>query len=132
MKTSFTRETVKLLRKEINKTLAPLSKKLGIEFDLGTIRFTPYEMRVKLTGTANKKEVASKKKEEDANNFKVFGRYSGLDPSDLGKTFTFNGNQFKVVGWNTKARKNAVKLQRLPDGKGFKCSVAQLKRFLNK
>jgi hypothetical protein len=130
MSTTFTKDTIKKLRSEIDKALSPLGKKYKIEFNLGNIYFTENQFRGKLTGTSDRKAVVQKKKETDEHSFKVFAKYSGLDPNLLGKVITLGTTQYKIVGWNNRARKSPVKLQRVSDGKGFKASVDFIKYSL--
>jgi hypothetical protein len=128
-KTSFTRQNIKTLRNEINKALASLGKKHNIEFSLGAIRFDSAEFRVKLTGTADKSVVRKRKQEQMAKNFKFWDAFSGFEKSDLGRTFSFRGTEYKVLGWNHRAKTKNIKLERTRDGKTFKCSPADLKIF---
>jgi len=130
MKVSFSRPLVKNLRKEIDKALAPLGKKYKVDFQLGAIHFDTNEMRVKLTGIADKKAAQKEKKKKLAEDFKFWGEYSGFKKSDLGRVFTFRGTEYKVAGWNYRAKSKNIKLERTRDGKTFKCSPADLKIFL--
>lgn len=127
MSTTFTRETVKKLRLEIDKALSTIGKKYKIEFHLGNIYFEPHQFRGKLTVTSNKREVEKKKKDKDENSFKVFARFNGLDPDLLGTVIKLGREQYKIVGWNNRARKSPIKLQRVKDGRGFKASVDYIK-----
>ena len=47
----------------------------------------------------------------------------GLDASDYHRTFTFRGNQYRVLGIKLNRFKFPVSVERLPDGKKFKMPV---------
>tara|TARA_R100001163_G_scaffold10500_1_gene9798 strand:+ start:3079 stop:3516 length:438 start_codon:yes stop_codon:yes gene_type:complete len=56
---------------------------------------------------------------------------AGIKPEDLGRVFTVNGGrQFKVLGWNRKARKRPVITKCIDNGVEFVWTVNSVARYL--
>jgi hypothetical protein len=52
----------------------------------------------------------------------------GLKPEDFGSVITLQGTQFRLVGLNPRCPKNDVEIERVRDGKKFKCSSDAVRR----
>lgn len=56
---------------------------------------------------------------------------AGIKPEDLGRVFTVNGGrQFKVLGWNRKARKRPVITKCLDDGTEYVWTVKSIAKYI--
>lgn len=56
---------------------------------------------------------------------------AGITPDCLGRVFKINGGaEYKVMGWNRKARKRPVITRRLDDGNEYVWSVAAVSKYL--
>ena len=56
----------------------------------------------------------------------VFGTLAvhfGLQPSDYGRTFSSNGEVFRITGLNPNRPKYPIRAERVSDGRGFKFTV---------
>lgn len=129
---SLDRKVVKEIRNEINLALLKVTKKYGVNFTLGTIRFDSGEMRGKLTGTVpaiveKKKQV---KKDNAPNEWRIQAPFFGFKGDEYGKTFYGRNKELRVVGLNRKAKRYPVKLVDVKTGKTFKAPVDYVLRGL--
>jgi len=62
--------------------------------------------------------------------FKRNATYFGLKSADLGRTFRSGGNEFKIVGLNTRAKRFPILAVSTADGRGFKFPADQVRAFL--
>ena len=125
---SFDRPTVKLLRTELDATLASLSAKYGITIETGNARFSEHEcgFKIKLNTTC---EDGSKKETKEAIAWNLYRASLGLSHIEVGHEFTLQGRQFKLTGYNTRARKSPINIQDLK-GANYKLSTNMLKNNL--
>lgn len=123
----FDKLTVRSLRADIKQALKSVEQRHGITVDLGNARFTDtqttYQLKLivtdPLTGTPQTAE-----REAFINNAEFFG----LDPSWLDQTFLMDGEQYKIRGLKTTARRYQVQVTRTSDGKHFKMSSKMVRR----
>ena len=121
----FTRAKVKTLRADIDKALAAIEKKHGVEFNLGTIRFSDTDFRGTLKCVSADKDAGRKMFERDA--FRI-----GLKRDAYGKTFTHVGRDYRVVGVNTRAKKYPVNVEDVASGGTYKMAAAALPQSLRR
>lgn len=113
---TFTRAKVKTLRADIDKALAAVEKKHGVEFNLGTIRFSDTDFRGTLKCVSSDSDAGRKMFERDA--LRV-----GLKKTSYGKEFTFRARKYRVVGVNTRAKKYPVKVADVATGGTYKMGL---------
>ena len=116
---TFTRAKVKTIRTEIDKALAAVAAKHGVEFSLGTIRFSDTDLRGTLKCVSADKDAGRKMFERDA--FRV-----GVKKDAYGKTFTSNGKTFRITGINTRAKKYPICAETVNRGDKYKFPVRSL------
>lgn len=119
----FTRAKVKTLRSDLDKALAAIEKKHGVEFSIGTIRFSDTDFRGTLKCVSADKDAARKIFERDA--LRV-----GLKKTAYGKTFTHVARDYRVVGVNTRAKKYPVQVEDVATGGTYKMSADMLPQNL--
>ena len=120
---SLTRAKVKTLRAELDKAFAAIEKKHGVEFSLGTIRFSDTDFRGTLKCVSADKDAGRKMFQRDA--LRV-----GLKKTAYGKTFTHIGRDYRVVGVNTRAKKYPVQVEDVASGGTYKMAVEALPKDL--
>jgi hypothetical protein len=125
---SFNKENLRQIRKEIDEVLAVVAANHGISIEGGNITYQSDKFTIKLTATINKPGAVTGAAAAD---FERYCGIYGLVPSDLGRSFMSNGNTYKLVGLKMKNRKYPFIGER-SDGKRFKFSPDQVRRFLGK
>jgi len=122
---SFDKKTVKNMREEINSALLKVTKKYGVTFSIGTIRFNTGEMRTKLMGSipSIKAKEVKLKKDNAPMDWKIQAPFFGFRGDEYGKTFTAKRKTFKVVGLNQRAKQYPVKVVDVKTGKSYRCSA---------
>jgi hypothetical protein len=123
----FDRKTLHLIRPEIEKALSELGAKYGIKLALGRCRFESKNATFNLDLSTLSESGEAETKE--ANAFKRYAQFCGLDASDLGKEFYCNGSIYKITGYNVNAKKMPI-LGTRSDGKRFKFPVHTVKAGL--
>ena len=66
-----------------------------------------------------------------AKDFKKYASMVGLEPTDLGRRFVSNGEEFEVSGLKTRNRKYPVIATKVSNGKSFKFSEGGLRGLLD-
>lgn len=122
---SFDRTNLKIFRQEIEMALKEITEKYGIQFEVGSIKFSSNEFSTKLTANLGEKKSKADTYEQ---NWLKYAKWYGMNPEDLGKTFSARGKTFKIVGLDPKQRKNNIMLE--SNGKGFKAPAEMVKRNL--
>lgn len=118
---------VDVVRPAIREALDAVGKELGIEFELGTSRFSNEVMNCKI-----KAKVLGEDGEvfdEDRANFKVFCEEHGLKQEHLGKKFVYKGKVFTITGFRPRANKYKVRAT-AADGKHWRFPVDYVLRNL--
>lgn len=122
------RDTLRMLREDIQNAINEVAAKHGLTADLGNIRYdregTSFTSKVTVE-TGGQADVADRKADKAAENFKRYAVLEGLEPSDFGKEFTYAGRNLKIVGYNTRAKKYPISLED-QNGRGFKVSGRQI------
>lgn len=121
---SFDRNTVKNLRSDIDKALATLSKKYGIEITAGNASFTPSNVTYKVQAAVKAASGVTMTKE--ASDFNLYGNIS-LSGFKLGQTISLQGKEYTIAGWKVRAQRNPVIVTR--DGKSYRVSTEMIKMY---
>lgn len=119
---AFDRGNVAAIRQEINAALFEVAKRNGIKIDLGTIRFSGKEMRVKLTANTFGQTPAAP--QTNANFIRM------MDAFGLVAHQSVNGKT--LVDYQSRNRKYPFIYADEITGKRFKCSLAQAEFYFGK
>jgi hypothetical protein len=111
--TQIDRDTCRLMRPEIDAALRAVAEKFGMVYKPGSATFTAGYVTFKAVVGADG-AVASK----DAEAFKRNAGFYGLDAADLGRTFTYAGKSYKIVGCAPKSYRFPILAE--TGGKTFK------------
>ena len=126
--TSFERNTVRVLRDNLNADIAALGEKYGITLHLGNASFTDTSVVFKLEATiAGGQTIKQQKVGKDLELYASIY----LQGVDLTKTYKHphpDIKTFKLVGWNSRGREYPVIVEG-GDGKKYKLSIDQVKRY---
>lgn len=125
---SFDRQTLRLLRPELESAFAAVATKYGIAIQLGSGQFDSANATFKLELSAKASDGTTMNKERVA--YTQFADAYGLKPEWLDKTFLFRGTPYKIAGLNTKARKAPI-LAANPQGKRYKFDTFTVKAALS-
>ena len=118
------RAKVKMLRKAMEEALAPLEESFKVKLLMDNCNFTESycNFKVGFADVAEDGEVQSKEVKE----FKMFAATYGLEPTDLYRTFTVRGTEYKITGLSTRKPKYPLLADRVRDGAKFKFPVDQV------
>lgn len=106
------------LRQDINKALASVAETYGVEIQAGEARYTAdgfscsFKLDIELTKTADGEDVGRLRFESDAPLFNI-------DPADYHATFDLHGEEYRLVGFNLRARKNALLIESTSNNKQY-------------
>lgn len=126
---TFDRSNLKTMRAEMDAALKTISEKYGVNFELGNIKFSSNEFSLKLSASIGNAKVENKAEKLEAN-FKLYAKFYGLVPEDFNRKFTHRGTEYKIVGFDTKKRKNNIILERTSDGKSFMGSPEMITKVI--
>lgn len=125
----ITKETVKILRTEINAMLQdlgalPCLQHLeGLDISAGHCRFDQdqanFKLSIKIKGAKSQSEKA----------LDLYAEFFGLDVSKIAKE---QGKSFALIGYNYRASKYPFEIQDLATGKEYKTSVDHAKSLFAK
>jgi hypothetical protein len=117
----------RLLSSEIQAAVADIATKYGVKLTVGGGNLGTNEgmikIQVALEVTASGKSAAEEK-------FARYCHYFGMEPDHYGTTVRIQNAFFKIVGLNPSAPKNSIELERVSDGKNFKCPLSTVKSQL--
>jgi hypothetical protein len=121
---SFDRTTVKNLRSDIDKALATISKKYGIEISAGNASFTSSNVTYKVQAAVKAASGVTMTKE--ASDFNLYASIN-LSGFKLGQTISLQGKEYTIAGWKVRAQRNPVIVTR--DGKSYRVSTEMIKMY---
>jgi hypothetical protein len=122
----ITSALLRQMGKEIEEAVASIAEKHGVDISYGGGRYDVLSATLKLKISARTSDGKTKAQVD----FENYAKLYDLDPSLLGQTVKMRNRHYKIVGLNPRCTKNAVSLERVPDGRGFKCSPEHLKTYL--
>ena len=117
----------------IRKALEPALQEIGEQYGLtvttgrGSYGGETGTMTIELATLGENGEVES----AQAKDFKKYASMVGLEPTDLGRRFVSNGEEFEVSGLKTRNRKYPVIATKVSNGKSFKFSEVGLRGRLD-
>lgn len=128
MTTTFNKQNLATIRKDIDAALAEVAAKHGITLGLGTITFSGDTFSTKLTAMIKDGDVAindtmSAKQMTWAKDFKAYAFSFGMKAEDLGKKVTIGSTEYVIIGARPRAKQNIV--MRNPNG-GFNVQEASV------
>lgn len=114
---SFDKTTLKNIRDDINKALAAVGVKYGLQLEAGNCTYGDSNFTIKLN--ASRINSDGTVETQQVSDFKRYCGMYGLQASDLGKTFRSNGNTYVLSGLNPKATKMPILAHKLgnPDAR---------------
>ena len=119
------RANAEIVANAIKAALKTVGEQYGVAIDMGTYRYNSDMVRAKIEATII--GAGAGKAEENAQAvYERNAKFFGLADVPFGKIIRIGRDEFKVVGINTTARKNNVKIERVKDGKAYRTSVAQV------
>jgi ribosome-associated translation inhibitor RaiA len=121
---SFDRTTVKNLRSDIDKALATISKKYGIEISAGNASFTSSNVTYKVQAAV--KAAGGVTMTKEASDFNLYASIN-LSGFKLGQTISLQGKEYTIAGWKVRAQRNPVIVTR--DGKSYRVSTEMIKMY---
>jgi hypothetical protein len=130
--TRFDGPTLKTLRTALDSALKPVGEQYGIVLSLGTISFSDADFRVRLTGALAQGAGGAGKVDKSRKEFERYADLLGLNKTDLGKTFTFRGKRYEIVGAKLSARKYPILAKQVGNGRVYKFQERDVARLLGK
>lgn len=131
----FTPAVLKTLRPQIQAGLKELGDRLGIEFHAGNASYDTLTAHIKLNMTLvgdveglSPQEIEDKKLRAE---FEEFAGLFGLTADDYAMMVTVHGEEFELVGFNLKARKNQF-TGRDKRGKKYRLPTAEVEHQIKK
>jgi len=127
--TKISKGNVKIIGQEVEDAIQKIAAKYGLECKRGNIRYSDSDLkftglRIVVPGETG----GDPKKEED---FKFYAVRAGFKADDLGRVFVaHDGDELKIVGWNTRAQKNKVELISTKDGSKYHAPASYVQSFL--
>jgi len=109
--------TVTYIRKHLEAALKPLAEKLGVAIDLGQCTFQPSNCKFQLKVAV--RDCNGQAVTEEAESFKHSAKLFGLEPADLGKEFSYQGQSYTICGLKAKSRKYPI-IGQSGNGKNYK------------
>ncbi len=121
------RDLIKAVQEDLRVGLQAIGDKHGVVLTLGNARYSDTNATMKLE--LSKKDASGMAITREAAAFLRDAAIYGLEPSDLGRTFTSNGRTFKITGSNPRSQKYPI-LAALPNEKQYKFHDTVVKRGL--
>ena len=125
----FNRTNLLEIRVAMNIALGYVEKKFGIVIEVGGASYGQHDATFKVKLSILDEAGDSK---ADKSNFMSYALHRGFDTADFGRDFTSKGRQFKIVGWNRRARKYPVIVKEIATGDAWHFSVSAILRALGK
>lgn len=127
----FDKQEVRRIRVAIEDALEKVGNQYGVQIKGGSGSFSSNNLTLKLEASIVGENGEVKSKESET--FKLYAKMYGLDPTDLGKTFTtFSNKTFEITGLMTRSRKYPIIVKDVITGKGFKFAVLEVKSLLER
>ena len=108
-------------RIHIDNALEDVGKELGISLKAGSCSYTPSNFTFKLEGSLIGDDGIAVTKGAGA--FKLLAHSYGLKAEHLHKEFKDDGDTYRIVGLNPKARKFPIQARRISDGAIYKFPI---------
>jgi hypothetical protein len=125
----FNRGNCQILVSKIIELIKPLEKEFGVKIKSKSATYTEDSLNFKFE-ILKVGDSGSIIKSEDT--FKVYAKMYGLDPEDLGKTFQYKNQMYKITGINPRSKKYPIEVINIANKKGYKFPVPYVKVALGK
>jgi len=112
-------------RKDFQDAMQALEQKYGVVIELGRISYSATSFDAKL----EVKEGESKEAVNESE-FKMYCRMYDLEPTDYDRRFTYQGDDYIVVGIRPSKRKYPIACQQVQDGRTYGFPAALVKKLL--
>lgn len=109
--------TLRLLRREIDKSLKEVGNRYGVHLITGNASYTQENFKMAIKGSLITDGRVMSKERVD---FKTYAHIYGLTPEDLDKVFVYNEKKYQVVGLRTSSRKYPIVCLGLSQDKKFR------------
>ena len=106
------------MRVDIDKAFAEISKKHEVNLVVGNGSYTDNIFSFKVKGAVISTDENSVT--EESEKFKWYANDYGLEPEDLYKVVRIDGEDYKIVGLNTRRSKYPLSMMKVRDGKKYK------------
>lgn len=108
----ITKTTLNNFRADFEKTVKALEEQYQVTIDLGSITYEDTKFTSRITVVTTEK--IDGKSAEQIDFEKLCGLY-GFKPSHYNVEFNYNGELFKLIGFNTRASSKPCRVQRVSD-----------------
>ena len=123
----MTRKTAREIREKCVENMAQFAEDNGMQIMPASARFGPTSVTITLE-FARIDDETGQPQDKKAMAFSRSAFLYGLDPDWLGKCFISNGNEFRIVGLNTRAPKYPVVCVRTDNDKTYKFKEATVEK----
>lgn len=124
MTEEMTKTKVQAIMKDMEKALKEIEKKHGVKITRsGNVRFSDIDFNAKFKVEVDNQDVVEDKEREK---FELYAKLEGFNPDGFGKTINDRGLVLKVIGFNTRAPKNPIRLED-ENGRKYRMSLAGYK-----
>ena len=120
--TEFTRQQINDLRNQIQSAVDAANLP-NITIDVGNCRYSGGEAKFQV------KAILEGAKTREQQDLEFYAKLEGIDTTAIAK---LQGDDMKIIGYKTRARKKPWILQRLRDGAEFVCADYTAKQFFKK
>ncbi len=103
----------KQIREAVSENLAEIMDELGLKLSFKSGTYSHNKFGVKIEFVLADADPAK-------DDFKFLAAAYGVKPEDHGKTVTIQGEQYRIVGINTRARRFPFNVERIRDGAAYK------------
>lgn len=122
------RSNVRLLSEEMMEALKAVALKHGVQFTYKGGRFNSSNCTFKVEASVVNASGTAETAERTA--YKLQAQYFQLQPDWLDKTFSFGGEDYTIIGLNTKAYKSPVLAKCVRNGKTYKFKADHVKMMM--
>ena len=121
--TTFDKNSIDLIRAEVNKRLQSMSEEYGIDLHCGHCSYSSDEMNFKLD--VKKTGVDLEKTKFQRNCFLY-----NLKSTDYHRNFIYENESYVIIGISTSSKKYPIKVKR-SDGRGYKFTASLVSKCLS-
>ncbi len=125
--TAFDRQTLRVLRNDLDVAIQAVARMHGISLKAGHISFTPTTCSIKIEAAVT--DATGKPVSKEAEDFKLYASMYGLKAEHLGKSVRIDGSMYEIAGIKPKAHKRPIILERA-DGRRVVASADMVIRLL--
>ena len=123
----ISRESLRSFREDFRSAVSELEEKYGVTIQLGNISYdeSMFSARLEVKNSRDPEEIAEKDFDRDVWKYEHLGFREGM----YKRVFIgADGDQYTIVGFNTRASKSALHIVRVRDGRRFAAREGFVKR----